>query len=137
MNTNSRSGFLMRVLTFDRPKKVVSENERLVMDDQGNVWINYDNPEETLAIIRQLYDTQDQWKASFATVEDKMANEFNLTPQRDADERSLAINEETFERGIKGIPTVFINDKKFEFNPLKDEQDKIESLLNEAISKLK
>lgn len=116
---------------FDKTKQA------LLKGTVANIHLNYDKPEETLAIIRQLYDTQDQWKVSFATVEDKMANEFNLTPQKDADERSLAINEETFERGIKGIPTVFINNEKFEFNPLKDEQDKIESLLNEAISKLK
>lgn len=54
MSTNSRSGFLMRILTSNRPKKVVSENERLVMDDQGNVWINYDNPEVRTGVQNQI-----------------------------------------------------------------------------------
>lgn len=54
MSTNSRTGFLMRVLKSDRPKKVVSENERLVMDDQGNVWINYDNPEVRTGVQNQI-----------------------------------------------------------------------------------
>lgn len=54
MSTNSCSGFLMRVLTSNRPKKVVSENERLVMDDQGNVWINYDNPEVRTGVQNQI-----------------------------------------------------------------------------------
>lgn len=126
------SGDLQHVVKhFDKTKQA------LLKGTVANIYLNYDEPEETLAIIRQLYDTQDQWKVSFTAIEDKMINELNLTPQKDADARSLAINEETFERGIKGIPTVFINEEKFEFDPLKDKQDKIETLLNEAISKLK
>ncbi|WP_259338966.1 hypothetical protein [Staphylococcus shinii] len=65
-----------------------------------------------------------------------MTQTLNLTPNKEADERSLAINEETFERGIKGIPTVFINEVQFEFNPLKDEQSEIEALITDKITQL-
>lgn len=37
-----------------------------------------------------------------------MEEEYNLTPHKEADDRSLAIHEEAFERGIKGIPTVLL-----------------------------
>ncbi|PHK48939.1 thioredoxin domain-containing protein [Staphylococcus edaphicus] len=115
---------------FDKTKQA------LLKGTVANIHLDYDKPEETLAIIRKLYETQENWKASFTDIEEKMAHEFNLTPKKDADARSLAINEEIFDRGIKGIPTVFINEEQFQFNPLEDEQVKIETLLKETISKL-
>lgn len=41
--------------------------------------------------------------------------------------------QETFERGIKGVPTVFINDEKFEFNPVEDDKETIQEKLRNAL----
>ena len=46
-------------------------------------------------------------ESKFSTIEAKMEEEYNLTPHKEADDRSLAIHE-AFERGIKGIPTVLL-----------------------------
>ncbi|MDK9868220.1 thioredoxin domain-containing protein [Staphylococcus equorum] len=100
----------------------------------ANIHLDYQNTDETLEIIRKLYDTQKEWTVDFATIEEKMQKQFNLSPQKEADERSIAITEEAVSRVIKGIPTVFINDKKFEFNPLEDEQSTIETKLTQQIN---
>lgn len=115
---------------FDKTKQA------LLKGTVANIHLNYQKVDETIEIIRDLYDTQDEWKKSFTAIEDKMTQTLNLTPNKEADERSLAINEETFERGIKGIPTVFINEVQFEFNPLKDEQSEIEALITDKITQL-
>ena len=62
-----------------------------------------------------------------------MEHELGLSPQKNADDRSLAIMQETFERGIKGVPTVFINDEKFEFNPVEDDKETIQEKLRNAL----
>src|SRR5699024_136212 len=98
---------------------------------------DYEDVGETLKIMRELYDSQKAWTQDFATVEQKMQQDFNLSPQKEADDRSLAITEEAVKREIKGIPTVFINGKKFEFNPLKDLQRTIETKLIRQIEEIK
>ncbi|MGX5791344.1 thioredoxin domain-containing protein [Staphylococcus equorum] len=100
----------------------------------ANIHLDYQNTDETLEIMRKLYDTQKEWTVDFDTIEEKMQKQFNLLPQKEADERSIAITEEAVSRGIKGIPTVFINDKRFEFNPLEDEQSTIETKLTQQIN---
>ena len=113
---------------FDKTK------QGLLKGTIANIYLNYQRPEETLDIIRELYQTQAQWKVSFSTIEAKMEEEYNLTPHKEADDRSLAIHEEAFERGIKGIPTVFINGNSFEFKPLEDKQETIETKLTEQLN---
>lgn len=113
---------------FDKTK------QGLLKGTIANIYLDYHQPDETLKIIHKLYDTQREWKVSFAAIEGKMEQEFKLTPRNSADARSLAIHTETFERGINGIPTVFINGEKFEFNPLEDTQSVIESKLVQQIN---
>lgn len=112
---------------FDKTKQA------LLKGTVANIYLDYQQPEKTLEIIRELYQAQNQWKVDFSTIETKMKQAFNLSPHKEADERSLAIHEEAFERGIKGIPIVFINDNPFEFNPLDDDQETIEAKLNKQI----
>lgn len=45
MSNKSRASLIARVLRSDRPKEIVSEDKRLVMDRHGNVRMNLDNPE--------------------------------------------------------------------------------------------
>lgn len=113
---------------FDKTK------QGLLKGTVANIYLDYEQPQETLNFIHQLYDTQQTWKQSFAIIEKKMEEEFKLTPQQAADERSLAITKETFERGIGGIPTVFINGVKFEFNPLEDSEEEIATKLTEQLA---
>ncbi|MCG7338093.1 DsbA family protein [Staphylococcus sp. ACRSN] len=108
---------------FDKTK------QGLLKGTIANIYLDYEQPEETLNIIHQLYDTQEDWKKSFTIIEQTMEQKFNLKPQKAADERSLAIAKETFERGIGGIPTVFIDGNKFEFNPLEDSVEEIATKL--------
>ena len=63
-----------------------------------------------------------------------MEDEFNLALNKAADERSLAITAEAFERGITGIPTVFIDGEKFVFNPLEDDEVTIVEKLSEQLT---
>src|SRR5699024_7652604 len=114
-------------------KHLDKTKQALLKGTVANIYLDYQQPEKTLEIIRELYQTQNQWKVDFSTIEAKMKQAFNLSPHKEADERSLAIHEEAFERGIKGIPTVFINDNPFEFNPLDDDQETIEAKLNKQI----
>lgn len=112
---------------FDKTK------QGLLKGTVANIYLDYEQPQETLNFIHQLYDTQQEWKQSFTEIEKKMEEEFKLIPQQVVDERSLEITKETFERGISGIPTVFINGMKFEFNPLKDSEDEIANKLTQQL----
>ncbi|HLR19342.1 MAG TPA: thioredoxin domain-containing protein [Staphylococcus sp.] len=116
---------------FDKTK------QGLLKGTIANIHLDYEDVGETLKIMRELYDSQKAWTQDFATVEQKMQQDFNLSPQKEADDRSLAITEEAVKREIKGIPTVFINGKKFEFNPLKDLQRTIETKLIRQIEEIK
>ncbi|GGI02776.1 MULTISPECIES: thioredoxin domain-containing protein [Mammaliicoccus] len=112
---------------FDKTK------QRLLKGTVANIHLDYNDPEETLKIIRHLYDTQEEWTLNFETIERKMEYDLSLSPQKNADDRSLAIHQETFERGIKGIPTVFINNEKFEFSPTEDDVATIQEKLKKAL----
>ncbi len=115
---------------FDKKK------QRLLKGTVANIYLDYDDPEETFKIIRYLYETQDEWTLNFETIERKMEHELGLSPQKNADDRSLAIMQKTFERGIKGVPTVFINDEKFEFNPVEDDKETIQEKLRNALDSI-
>ena len=62
-----------------------------------------------------------------------MEDELRLAPQKHADDRSLAINRETFGRDITGIPTVFINGERFDFDPVEDNQETIQEKLEKSL----
>src|SRR5699024_5950336 len=77
---------------FDKTKQA------LLKGTVANIYLDYQQPEKTLEIIRELYQTQNQWKVDFSTIEAKMKQAFNLSPHKEADERYLAIHEEALER---------------------------------------
>ncbi|WP_239747768.1 thioredoxin domain-containing protein [Mammaliicoccus sp. P-M56] len=112
---------------FDKTK------QRLLKGTVANIYLDYNDPEETFEIIRHLYGTQEEWTLNFETIERKMEHELGLSPQKNADDRSLAIHQETFERGITGVPSVFINGEKFEFNPTEDDKATIQEKLEKAL----
>lgn len=112
---------------FDKTK------QRLLKGTVANIYLDYNDPEETFEIIRHLYGTQEEWTLNFETIERKMEQELALSPQKNADNRSLAIHQETFERGITGVPSVFINGEKFEFNPTEDDKATIKEKLEKAL----
>src|SRR5699024_6608647 len=76
---------------FDKTK------QGLLKGTIANIYLNYQRPEETLDIIRELYQTQAQWKVSFSTIEAKMEEEYNLTPHKEADDRSLSTHRELYQ----------------------------------------
>ena len=65
---------------FDKTK------QGLLKGTVANIYLDYEQPQETLKFIHQLYDTQQTWKQSFAIIEKKMEEDFKLTPQQAADE---------------------------------------------------
>lgn len=112
---------------FDKTK------ERLLKGTVANLYLDYNDPDETLKIIRHLFETQDEWILNFETIERKMENELALSPQKNAGDRSLAIHQETFERGIKGVPVIFIDGKAFDFDPTEDDIPTIQQKLITAL----
>ncbi|MEB5686524.1 thioredoxin domain-containing protein [Mammaliicoccus lentus] len=112
---------------FDKTK------QHLLKGTVANIHLDYDDPDEAIKYIRDLYETQEEWTVSFETIERKMEDELRLAPQKHADDRSLAINRETFERDITGIPTVFINGERFDFDPVEDNQKTIQEKLEKAL----
>lgn len=112
---------------FDKPKV------RLLHGAIANLYLDYSNPERAYNIMKEMFENQKEWaSADSKFIVKKMEEEYGLEEQSRTMSLSLAITKETQERGVGGIPTVFINGEPFKFN-LKGGPTSIEKELIEAV----
>jgi len=112
---------------FDKPKV------GLLHGTIANLYLDYSNPEKAYNIMKEMFENQKEWaSADSRFIMKKMEEEYGLEEQSRTMNLSLAITQEAQERGIGGIPTVFINGEPFKFN-LKGGPTSIEKELIEAV----
>ena len=95
---------------YDKPR------EMLLPGTLINANLDYTNPQKTLEIISELFKEQATWdKWSNIEIKAHLTKKYELKEEFDNIDRSLAITQEAIERGVKMVPTVFINDLEFQF----------------------
>jgi protein-disulfide isomerase len=116
-------------------KHVDRTKSSLLKGSVANTYLDISKPEEAYNLIKTLAETRSEWSNSFPETLNKVEGELHLSEQSDAGERSVAILNEAAERGVKVVPTVFINGEKFNFSVKgeaeeirKEFQGKLESL---------
>lgn len=110
---------------YDKPR------EMLLYGTLANLFFDYNAPERIYEIMKELFRKQSEWSESDSDSIKKMLTEqYGLKEEPDTIEISLKITAEAIKRQVKMVPTVFINDKEFQFpveldaKALRDEVDK-------------
>ncbi|MFD2830589.1 thioredoxin domain-containing protein [Corticicoccus populi] len=82
----------------------------------ANAYLDVGEPEAAYENIKTLLNTREDWTQSFHHTLEKAAGELGLHEQHEAGARSVEILNETKERDIKVVPTVFVNGRRVDFD---------------------
>ena len=104
-------------------KHVDRTNGALLKGTVAGTYLNYDEPEKAYKDMKELLETRPEWTASFEEALMKL-EAMNLVEQVGQAGRTREILAEAAERGVRIVPTVFINEEKFDF-PVKGEESEI------------
>ena len=95
---------------YDKPR------EMLLPGTLINLNLDYSTPSETLQHIKSLFREQDTWdKYSNHEIKKMLQNDYALREEEENIEISLNVTAEAIERGVKMVPTVFINELEFQY----------------------
>ncbi len=110
---------------YDKPR------EMLLYGTLVNLFFDYNKPERIYEMMKELFRKQSEWSESDSdSIKRMLTEEFGLKEEPDTIDISLKITAEAIKRQVKMVPTVFINDKEFQFpieldaHALKDEIEK-------------
>src|SRR5690606_2607066 len=111
---------------YDKPR------EMLLYGTLANLFFDYNDPERIYELMKDLFAKQGEWSESDSDSIKKMLTElYGLKEEPDTIDISLKITAEAIRRNVKMVPTVFINDKEFQYpveidtQQLKEEVEKV------------
>ncbi len=83
--------------------------------------------------MKELFAKQNRWSESDShSIKKLLAEEYGLQEQPDNIELSLQITAEAMKRKVKMVPTVFINNKEFQF-PAELDADQLKQEVKQAL----
>lgn len=95
---------------YDKPREMLL-NGTLV-----NLFLDYDNPTRVREIMRELFETQEQWdQLTNQDIKRMLAEKYQLQEEPKNTEISLEITAEAIQRNVKMVPTVFINNTEYQY----------------------
>ncbi|MFC4022273.1 thioredoxin domain-containing protein [Oceanobacillus longus] len=95
---------------YDKPR------EMLLYGTLVNTYLDYSDPERIYTIMKELFANQSAWSESDShSIKNMLSEQYGLKEEPDTIELSLKITAEAIERQVKMVPTVYINDKEFQF----------------------
>lgn len=97
---------------YDKPR------EELLLGTLVHLSLQYDQPEKSLRIIDDLFETQEEWlHLTQHELKDLLVSKYDLEQEEieENTEISLAVTAEAIKRGVKSVPTLFINGEKCTF----------------------
>lgn len=114
---------------YDKPREMLL-NGTLV-----NLFLDYKNPARAREIIKELFETQSQWdQLNNQEIKNLLASNFQLQEEPDNTEISLHVTAEAIRRNVKMVPTVFINDKEYQF-PREIDADELKAEIEALLAK--
>ena len=115
-------------------KHIDRTNGLLLKGTVANAHLDYEQPEKSYKILRDLFSTQSVWSTSYELMLDKLNRQLYLKEEQGSGKRSKLVIEEANAREIKEIPTVFINGKQLLFD-FDDSIENISALLRQEVKK--
>ena len=116
---------------YDKPR------EMLLPGGLINLNLDYNDPVKTLANINSLFKEQETWdKLSNHGIKEYIEKNYGLKEEEQNIEISLQVIAEAIERGVKMVPTVFINDIEFQY-PREIFTEELTQVLDQQLSKEK
>lgn len=95
---------------FDKPREMLL-NGALI-----NAFLHYSEKDRTRDIIKELFATQQEWDhLTNQDIKRMLQEKYGLIERSENTSISLNILGETIERNITMVPTIFINDKEFQY----------------------
>lgn len=114
---------------YDKPREMLL-NGTLV-----NLFLDYKNPARAREIIKELFETQSQWdQLNNQEIKNLLASNYQLQEEPDNTEISLHVTAEAIRRNVKMVPTVFINDKEYQF-PREIDADELKAEIEALLAK--
>jgi len=116
---------------YDKPR------EMLLPGTLINLNFDYNDPTKTLDNMKRLFKEQETWdKLSSHGIKEYIENNYGLKEEEQNIEISLQVTAEAIERGVKMVPTVFINDLEFQY-PREIFSEELLQVLDQQLSKEK
>lgn len=95
---------------FDKPREMLL-NGALI-----NAFLHYSEKDRTREIIKELFATQQEWDhLTNQDIKRMLQEKYGLIERSENTSISLNILGETIERNITMVPTIYINDKEFQY----------------------
>lgn len=111
---------------YDKPR------EMLLYGTLVHLFFDYNDPQRIYEIMKELFAKQSEWSESDShSIKKMLTEEYGLKEEPETIDLSLKITAEAIKRQVKMVPTVFINDKEFQYpveinaEQLKEEIEKI------------
>lgn len=113
---------------YDKPR------EMLLYGTLVNLFLDYNDPQRIYEIMKELFEKQSQWSESDSDSIKKMLTEqYCLKEEPDTIDLSLKITAEAIKRQVKMVPTVFINEKEFQY-PVEIDAEQLKDEIEKALS---
>lgn len=95
---------------YDKPR------EMLLIGTLANSFLDYKNPDRVREIMKDLFETQEVWdKLHNHDIKKLLSEKYQLQEEPDNIDIGLSVIAEAIRRNVKMVPTVFINDKEFQY----------------------
>lgn len=111
---------------YDKPR------EMLLYGTLVNLFFDYNEPQRIYEIMKEIFEKQTEWSESDShSIKKMLIEEYGLKEEPETIDLSLKITAEAIKRQVKMVPTVFINNKEFQYpieinaEQLREEIDKI------------
>src|SRR5690625_223534 len=115
-------------------KHVDRTNGALLKGTVAGTYLNYDEPEKAYENMKELLESRHEWTGSFEETLMKL-EAMNLDEQVGHAGRTREILAEAAERGVRVVPTVFIDEEKFDV-PVKGEEAEIKEAFKTKLESL-
>lgn len=119
-------------------KHVDRTKGQLLRGTVANNYVDHDDPVEGFEALKHLFRTQDSWVKSFRKTLEMCEGTLGLPEKTAAYERGAAVLKDFNERGLKIVPSIFINGEHLTaYKPAEQSKEEISTILAERIESLK
>ncbi|WP_043930352.1 thioredoxin domain-containing protein [Bacillus sp. EB01] len=114
---------------YDKPREMLL-NGTLI-----NLFLDYSNPLRVKNILKELFATQGDWdQLNNQEIKKLLAEKYQLKEEPENTEISLKVTAEAIARNVKMVPTVFINEKEYQF-PTELSASELKASIEEELAK--
>ncbi|WP_449538509.1 thioredoxin domain-containing protein [Ferdinandcohnia sp. Marseille-Q9671] len=113
---------------YDKPR------EMLLYGTLVNLFFDYSQPEQIYKIMKELFEKQSEWSESDSdSIKKMLTDQYGLKEEPETIDISLKITAEAIKRQVKMVPTVYINEKEFQF-PIEIDADQLQEEVEKALA---